>query len=423
MTPMGIEDKKPTRRDILKQAAVAGTVVALGLKGREVLREDKKQAKIDRKPKQKNMNESGLEKKRDSNFEEQFAKRELIDVGNGGFAEVVDVSPKTPSEKGPLMLDPSTLVPIDIYEHVIHGFVNAGRRTLGLNHPREGGTTEVSPVDQELTSKFSPEQVRQALTDIQVLDTKDVEGVNALGHSQRGVSSALAALLMVRRAERGEGKRRIKNVILFESAGLVEHDSRTRLATGFLKEPSTRGAWGESFKAMPWSEEDLARVEKENAERATRSEPPIILPKYDEIVESEEDKEKGVEVRGAQRSEYSANPMRAFKEMWGLAATDLLPVLKELRENGVGVIIISGASDTVFPMEKLAGTMDKGEIEKPPEARKIVPGSLRPEHVDMFLPFRGDHALRVPQVPYIEGWLSALEAKQKRAAIGGKMIK
>ena len=350
----------------------------------------------------------GLKENSDA-FKKQFEKRDMIDVGNGGFAEVVDVSPQTATEKGPIMLDPSTLVPIDIYEHVIHAFVKAGRRTLGLNHPREGGTTEVPPADRELTSTFSPEQVRQALTDIHVLDEKDIEGVNALGHSQRGVSCALAALLMVRRAQRGEGKQRIKNVVLFESAGLIENDSRARLAKGFIKEPSTRGKWGESFRAMPWSDEDRARVEAENAQRAARGEKPIILPNYDEIVETKEDREKGAEVKGEQLSQYRASPERAFKEMWGLAATDLLPVLSELKANGVGVIVISGASDKVFPMEKIAGEMD-------PETKEIIPGSLKSEHVDMFLPFRGDHALRVPQVPYIEGWLTALEEKQKRAS-------
>ena len=60
-------------------------------------------------------------------------------------------------------------------------------------------------------------------------------------------------------------------------------------------------------------------------------------------------------------------------------------------------------------IEMGAGTMN-------PETKEIILGSLKSEHVDMFLPFRGDHALRVPQVPYIEGWLTALEEKQKRAS-------
>ncbi|OGG50109.1 hypothetical protein A2763_01030 [Candidatus Kaiserbacteria bacterium RIFCSPHIGHO2_01_FULL_54_36] len=414
---MNLENSKnPDRRKFLKGVGAVGAAAALGLGASGLLRGDTKQVKIEKRPRAKNMNEAGPDRKKDA-YREQFRKREMIDVGNGGFAEVVDVSPENPTEKDPIMLDPSTLVPIDTYEHVIHGFVKAGRRTLGLNHPREGGSTEVPPADRELASKFSPEQVRQALTDIQVLDQKGVERVNALGHSQRGVSSALAALLMVRREKRGEGKRRIKNVVLFESAGLIENDSRSRLARGFVTEPSTRGAWGESFNAMPWSKEDRARVEAENAERAVRGEEPIILPNYSEIVETEEDKEKGASVKRGQFSQYSASPSRAFKEMWGLAATDLLPVLAELKANGVGIIVISGASDTVFPMKKLAGTMDKAELEKPKGERVITPGSLRPENVDMFLPFRGDHALRVPQVPYIEGWLSVMEDKQKRDAV------
>jgi len=408
--------KNPKRREFLKQVAGAGAGFALGLGPGAVLQEDKKRVKIDKKPQKKSMIEAGLNSKKDLHFEKQFAKREMIDVGGGGFAEVVDVSPQTPTEKGPLMLDPSTLVPIDIYEHVIHGFVKAGRRTLGLNHPREGGTTKVPPADHELANKFSPEQVRQALTDVKVLDEKDIEGVNALGHSQRGVSSALAALLMVRRAKRGEGKRRIKNVILFESAGLIENDNRARLALGFIQEPSTRGAWAESFNAMSFSDEDRARVAAENAQREAEGRAPIILPDYSEIRETTEDKEKGAQVHGEQLSQYRVSPERAFKEMWGLAATDLLPVLSELKANGVGVIVISGASDKVFPMEKLAGTTDEAELKKPKEERIITPGTLRPDNVDMFLPFRGDHALRVPQVPYIDGWLSVWEDKQKRSS-------
>lgn len=81
--------------------------------------------------------------------------------------------------------------------------------------------------------------------------------------------------------------------------------------------------------------------------------------------------------------------------------------LPDLRKSGVGVIVVSGADDTVFPMEKLAGTMDE-------KTREITPGTLNKDNVDLFLPVRGDHAIRVPQVKYIEGWLSVFEQKQDR---------
>ncbi len=386
------EGGKLDRRTFLKRAGALGA--ALTLSGDGIVDKNTETT-------------MGMETFSNDPFKSEFAKRDFIDVGEGGKAEVVDVSPKNPSEKSPIMLDPSTLVPIDVYEHVIHGFVKAGRRTLGLNHPREGGTTAVPSEDRDIAQKFSPEQVRQALTDIKVLDTKNIDDVTMLGHSQRGVSSALAALLMVRREKRGEGKQRIKNVVLFESAGLIQDDSRARLAGGFLAEPSTRGAWGASFDAIPDTEDARLQRDAENAKRAAEGREPIVRPEYGRIEETAEDKAKGAVVRGGQRSEFNASPTRAFKEMWGLAATDLLPILKELRESGVGVIVIAGASDRVFPMEKIVGELTQNGEEKL--------GGLRSEHVDMFLPFRGDHALRVPQVPYIEGWLTAFEEKQKRS--------
>ncbi|MCR4325518.1 MAG: hypothetical protein NUV59_01805 [Patescibacteria group bacterium] len=355
------------------------------------------------------MLEKGIEKRQDW-FTRQFAERENVDVGGGGVAEVVDVSPKTPPEKPPIMLDPSTLVPIDTYEYVIREFVKADRRTLGINHPREGGSTEVPAEDREFAKQFPTEQLRQALTLIKVLDDKNIEGLEVLGHSQRGVSDVIAARLMQRRAERGEGPQRIRNLVLFESAGLVGKDNIARLGVGFLRDPSTRGKWANSFDAMPWSPEERDRVEEENAERATRGEKPIILPDYGEIAETQEDKEKGKAVKGEQFSEYKASPSRAFREIIDLPKIDLQPHLSELRKSGVGVIVISGADDTVFPMEKLAGTMNK-------KTGEIAPGALRSEHVDMFLPVRGDHALRLPQVPYIEGWITVLENKQDRDAL------
>lgn len=346
--------------------------------------------------------------KNSDNFERQFRKREMIDVGEGGIAEVVDVPPIESTNKSPVLLDPSTLVPINVYKHVIHGFVKAGRRTLSINHPRTGGSTELPQEDRDIATRFSAEQIRQALTDVKVLDAKQIENATMIGHSQRGVSSALAALLMARRAKRQQGEQRIKNVVLFESAGLVKNDSRLRLATGFISEPSTRGVWGESFDAIRPSEHEIARRAAVDTDRTEKGLEPLFHPEYEPITETEADKEGGQMVRSEQLSQYSANPMRALKEMWGLAATDLLPVLKELRESGVGVIVITGASDTVFPIERIAGTMNE-------KTREITPGSLTSEHVDMFLPFRGDHALRVPQVSYIDGWLSVLEDKQKRA--------
>lgn len=284
--------QNPERRKILKQA-VAAAVVALSLKGDEPLEQSGTFENDKSRAAGADTRMESFENKKDDAFERAFAKREKIDVGESGVAEVVDVFPPAPSKKSAILLDPSTLVPMDVYEYVIRDFVQAGRRTLSINHPREGGSLDVSPSDAEFVKQFPEEQLRQALTLIKVIDEKNIEGVTLVGHSQRGASDIIAATLMMRRAERGEGIQRVRNLVLFESAGLVGEDSAWRLAKGFATEPSTRGAWGESFKAKPWSEEEKARVERENAERTERGEAPIILPDYSEIAETAEDKEKG----------------------------------------------------------------------------------------------------------------------------------
>ena len=67
---------------------------------------------------------------------------------------------------------------------------------------------------------------------------------------------------------------------------------------------------------------------------------------------------------------------------------------------------MSGVDSELFPTEKVAGSMD-------PDTRDVTPGTLNASDLDGFLSIRGDHALRDSQAKYVEGWLSALENKQR----------
>jgi hypothetical protein len=333
-------------------------------------------------------------------FESRFSQRETIDVGDGGNAEVVDVPPPRATEKEAIFLSPSWAVSIDIYKYVIQNLVQTGRRTLSLNYARTGGSLEVDPEEEAFAESLPKEQLRQALQLIAVLKAKGIDQTAMIGHSQGGASTIIAATLLARRAKRGVGTNPIRNIVLFESAGLIGKDNIVRLTKGMLNDPSTRGAWGASMGELPVSAEDRAHAEREGRH----------IPDYAAITETNEDKDRGDVVKKEQLKYISQNPVRAFGgEVWGLSKIQVHGLLRELREeHGIGILVISDVDSALFPIAKIAGTLDGNGAPQP--------GTLTAADVDGFLAFRGDHALRVPQVKYIEGWLSQLEEKQKRSA-------
>ena len=390
--------KNPKRREFLKQTGAVAAVVTLGIGAGELLRKERNQVRINKKTKSANMNENKLEKRSDP-FESNFKKREKVDIP-GGSVDVVDIPAPASSDKKPMVLVPAWGMSPEVYKYVLKGFNDAGRRTMSFAFPTAGGTTELPPEDRKSFEGFPPDAIRDALTLMAVLEAQSAEDAGVVGHSKGGASAGIAALLFAQRAARGEGKRRIANLELFGSAGLIGKDNLARVGYGFAMQKSNRGQQSESFKAIPVSGEERAAAAAEGR----------TIAEYGAIPNTPEDAEGGAAAGAALGSHIKESGLvRTAGEVWGLSKIQMAHLLKELRSYGIGVTVMSGVDDPVFPIEKMVGTMDE-------KTREITPGTVHGKDVDGFLSIRAEHGIPVPYAGIIEGQLSALEAKQKRAA-------
>ena len=57
------------------------------------------------------------------------------------------------------------------------------------------------------------------------------------------------------------------------------------------------------------------------------------------------------------------NPGKSFQEAKAISVAEIHEVLKELHERGIGVAVIHGVDDPVFPMDKMQETVKKDQID------------------------------------------------------------
>ncbi len=277
--------------------------------------------------------------KRGDSFEKQFEKREMIDTA-GGIAEVVDIAPAQQKDEVPVLFAPAWACTLPIYEPALKTLVNEGRRTISLNHPRRGGEMNLSDAEKELVKEYPNEEVRKALTLRDVLNHKGVEKVDVIAHSEGAVNAAIAALL---------NPEKFRNIIFFGPAGLIGEDDPIRLLKGFV----SQGAPKPSLNKIPVSEEQKAVARAEGGEAI----------EYPEIPITETAKEVGA-IAAREAPKYMIqNPLRAFKEGWGLSQVQIDGLIDKLRERGIGIVVISAVDDPVFPTKTMAERLKKGSLD------------------------------------------------------------
>lgn len=338
--PTGIEGpKSPRRREFLKKAGTVAAVIALGLSADEPLPSGEKQAKIKKGARKKSMNEDVFENKGDD-FERQFSKREEIDVGDG-IARAVHVTPKHLKEgAAPIWFNPPWGFSVTGFKPVIKVLSQTGRQVLSVDHPQRTGDKEpVLSDEQKVLLKNLPPmpsiQVQKALDDIKVMEHVRMNGATVIGHSAGAASGAIAALFR---------PDLFPEIVMFSPPGLVPNDSAGRLVRGmsddFLKTKPTLGK-------LPVSDEVRGYAETVGG----------YIPQYEAIPKSDAVKQDGAQVWWEMLKYAFPNLKSAEDEVCGLAAMKMGPLLMKLRERGVGVVIMSGVDDTVYPHTDIMDTV------------------------------------------------------------------
>lgn len=283
-----------------------------------------------------------------TNFDEQFRRREKFNVA-GGMVEVVDITPEVLMDETPILIAPAWGYTIDVYELTLRSLVEKGRRVLCLSTPRHGDDLEAMVKGGKGLIPPS-EELRKALNILGVLDHKGLKDVQVFAHSEGAVNATIAALLDA------SGEKRITDLVLFAPAGLIGRDSLGRLLRGFsdLSRPQSLSKHSPKTKQTHEGWPDIPVTEAER----------MILRRTLRV--------------GAQY--VAQNPKRAFKEIAELSSMQTDEFLRDLQEAGVGVVVMAGVDDPVFPMERM---------QRQVHATTDADGN-RPM-VDGFLSVRGGH--------------------------------
>lgn len=255
----------------------------------------------------KESGESHVEQTLDPAFESQFAALKRINVCSKddpeGFvseecAEVAHVIPPHPHET-PILLAPGYLSPIKEYKSAMHELYAHGQEVVSLNYPKKGSYLDLTDEQaRRVKEYFDPskeDEVRKAIALLKVLNHEGLSSVNAIAHSAGAVDAAIAALI---------DPERIKNIVFFCPAGLVDKNRR-RLLSGLRKHVTHTG-----------SESDWL-------------------------------------------SEAKRRPLSALAEGLGLMGVDIHKLIRALHENGVGLFVVSGDEDPIFPTDVIMNFMKK----------------------------------------------------------------
>jgi len=263
---------------------------------------------------------------------------------SGGVAVVVQIIPRTPGDPVPLVFAPGWGQTARAYAIPLRTFAERGRHVVSLFQPARG---------RSITGQtdLPREQARKAQALIGAIARLRLERVDLVAHSEGALGAVIAAALY---------PQRVRNLILVDPAGLIIGDRWYRLVGRFGQmivqcalEATTNAA---ERRALVWA---------------------MVNPTV-----------------------YSlTHPLRALAQISALAGWHNLDLLRGLRGAGVGVVVITGVDNRVFPIDRSGPFARDGVL-----------------IVDGFHSVRGGHAKLLGDARYAGAILDAIDQLNARRA-------
>lgn len=276
-------------------------------------------------------------------LEEQFYDKELLEFLGDKF-EVVDIKPEKEKTETPVVVAPGWAASPEVFKDNILTLAEEGRRTISIDAAH--GIESKEDVD------FPEVELRKATALIETLNHKELDKVDAIGHSEAGIYVTIAATLH---------PEKFRNLILINPGGMVGEDNLGRLSKNFAHDVL--------IKQTMDSIKDSQRIK------------PIIRA-----------------FKEASKSIVNS-PTKTMKEVMAISNTQIHELLKNLKSQGIGISIIHGVDDKAFPMDKVQ------EIAKTDQLDGFY--SVKGTHNEFYLKPKEYSALANQA-------LSALEAKYKK---------
>lgn len=240
-------------------------------------------------------------------FSGQFKHRERI-PSFAGQVEYVDLTPPELSDNIPVLLVEGWGETIETHKRSLETIFNANRRAIAVNFPRHGGTRLVGSAPEVEMKKATALEAAMLKTESKKLDI--------IAHSEGAISTIVAASTY---------PDKVRNIVFVDPAGLIGKDHFFKL--------------GARFSLM--LSKDAVKLIRGRGPR------------------------KEMVVAANEATKYFAkNPVRAIREVNAISAADIYESLENLRQMGIGVSVIHGVDDTVFPMKRVLKTAgEKGGMD------------------------------------------------------------
>ncbi len=246
-------------------------------------------------------------------FETLFAHREKIDF-YGDELELVDIHPEHDTSNIPVIIAPGWSETMDTFKDSIKTLVDGGRRVISFNHPRHGKEAEdmLPNGDSDIMEAYKQDaEIRKALAIIEILNERIPGKADVIAHSEGGINTAIAATFQAEK---------FNNIVFANAAGLMGPDNFPSLVKRF---------------GLSVAKDTLGSIGNNDPERKTRGGRSL--------------KETIKYIR--------TNFLRATEESGAISASEVDGVLKYLAEVGIGVIVVCGENDPVFPIDRVKETL------------------------------------------------------------------
>ena len=235
-------------------------------------------------------------------LEERFNNPEILesDDSPGSKVEIVDIDPQEKKTDMPLLVIPGWAATVEVHKENAKIFSELGRRTITISSPHGIETKQEGDIPLA--------ELRKAMAITKVIEEKRLEQVDVVTHSEGALFTTIAAL---------RNPERFRSIVFVSPAGLIGEDSFWELTKRFS-----------SDLLQQWKDR------KKSPERNTQINTQI--------------KTALIEALKTFRS-----PKKSLDEIKAIANTQIQENLRELRRQGVKVIIIHPVGDKVLPMERM----------------------------------------------------------------------